>query len=220
VSRSLTMRAGIQATFMQRSYDFSRFRFGDQIDDRYGFIYQTSEQMGAQVIRFPNFSFGYLAYTKTFFGGLAVHNITEPNQSFYFASSGKEEYKLPRRFTGHAGINIPLTNQRDEDERVMLSPNVLFMTQRNYNQLNLGFYLKKQALTTGLWFRQTSRNSDAVILLVGLKYTRFRIGYSYDITVSGARTVTQGSHELSLSFEIPKRKREKRAFKALTCPDF
>lgn len=220
VSRKLTMRAGIQATYMQRSYDFSRFRFGDQIDDRYGFIYATSEKAGSQVIALPNFSFGMLAYTRTFFGGFAIHNLTEPNQSFYFPSANGDEFKLPRRYTGHAGVNIFLTNQRDEDERVILSPNVLFMTQRNYNQLNLGFYLKKQALTTGLWFRQTSRNSDAVIVLVGLKYPRFRVGYSYDITVSGARTVTQGSHELTLSFEIPKKKRERKSFKPLTCPDF
>ena len=57
------------------------------------------------------------------------------------------------------------------------------MSQRNFNQLNLGMYVKKQALTAGLWFRQTSKNSDAAIVMLGLKLPKFRLGYSYDVTV-------------------------------------
>jgi hypothetical protein len=81
--------------------------------------------------------------------------------------------------------------------------------------------LKKQALTAGLWFRQTSRNSDALIFLIGLKFPKFKVGYSYDVTVSGASTATQGSHELSMAFEIkPVKKSSKKVTKAMRCPEF
>jgi type IX secretion system PorP/SprF family membrane protein len=153
--------------------------------------------------------------------GFAVHNLTEPNQSFYSPNSADAAFKLPRRYTFHTGANINLTNQRYEEQRVVISPNILFMQQRNFNQLNLGFYIKKQALTAGMWFRQTSKNSDALIFLIGLKFSKFRVGYSYDVTVSGARTATQGSHELSMAFELkPPKKSNRRTSKAMRCPEF
>lgn len=221
LTRKITMRAAVQASYYQRSYDFSKFRFGDQIDDQYGFRFPTSEQVGQQQINLLNFGSGLLIYSNKLYGGFAVHNLTEPNQSFYSPNSSDAAFKLPRRYTFHAGANIDLTKQRNEEQRVVLSPNMLFMQQRNFNQLNLGFYLKKQALTAGMWFRQTSKNSDALIFLIGLKFPKFRVGYSYDITVSGARTATQGSHELSMAFEIkPHKKPAKRTAKAMRCPEF
>jgi len=220
VNRSLTIRAGIQASYVQKIIDFSRLKFGDQIDDRYGFIKQTNESLPIQRTSFANFAAGFLAFTNTFYGGFAIHNITEPNQSFNAQNSPDYQYKLPRRYTAHAGMNIFLTYQRNDEERMILSPNIIYMQQRNFNQLNIGFYLKKQALTTGIWLRQTSQNTDALIILLGLKLPKFRVGYSYDITVSGAQTATQGSHELTLAFEIGHKKHEKRIFKPLVCPVF
>jgi type IX secretion system PorP/SprF family membrane protein len=220
INRKIRMSLAIQAGIVQKSYDWSKFKFGDQIDDRFGFVNPTREPLPSEQRFFPNFGTGFLIYSDRFFGGAAAHNIIEPNQSFYFENSPQEQFKLPRRYTAHAGMNIYLTNQRNEQERVVLSPNILFMNQRNYNQLNLGLYIKKQALTTGLWFRQTSKNTDAAIVLIGLKFTKFRIGYSYDITVSGARTATQGSQEVSVSFEIKPPKRPKPRNKALICPAF
>ncbi len=221
ISRKVSIRAGVQASYYQRSYDFSKFKFGDQIDDQYGFVLPTNEQVGLQQINLLNFSSGLLIYSNKFYGGFAVHNLTQPNQSFYNPSSSDEVFKLPRRYTMHAGANIFLTESRYEDQRVTISPNILYMQQRNFNQLNLGFYVKKEALTAGMWFRQTSRNSDALIFLLGLKFQKFRVGYSYDVTISGARTATQGSHELSMAFEIkPKPKTHKKTTKAMRCPEF
>ncbi len=222
VNKQLIIRTGIQGTYVQRSYDFSLLRFGDQIDPRYGFVYPTKEAVGFQKIGYANFGAGFLAYTDIFFGGFSIQNIAEPNISFYSAtqSSSSSQYTLPRRYTAHAGLNIFLTHQRDDQERLLISPNVIYMQQRDFTQLNLGFYVKKQALTGGLWFRQTSQNSDAAIVLIGLKFPKFRAGYSYDITVSGARTATMGSHEISLAYEIAYPRQQKRIFKPLMCPVF
>jgi type IX secretion system PorP/SprF family membrane protein len=220
LSRKVTMRAGIQASYYQRVYDFNQFKFGDQIDDQLGFVFPTAENRGSERIKLPNFGTGILLYSNKLYGGFAVHNITEPNQSFYNKTSSNEEFKLPRRYTVHAGANIYLTKARYEEQNVILSPNILYLQQRNFNQLNLGFYVKKQALTAGLWYRQTSKNGDAVIMMVGVKLPKFRIGYSYDITISDARTATQGSHELSMAFEIkPTKKQGRRVSKPMRCPE-
>jgi hypothetical protein len=96
------------------------------------------------------------------------------------------------------------------------------MQQRNFYQMNLGFYLKRQNITVGGWFRQTSRNTDALIFLLGLRLPSFRLGYSYDFTVSDARTATGGSHELSIGFEIKTKVRNNmnRFGKPIKCPEF
>lgn len=220
LTRKLHMRAAVQASMIQKTYDWSKFKFGDQIDDRHGFVNPTMEPIGSQQRMFPNFGAGFLMYTEKIFGGVAIHNIIEPNQSFYYPSSGNDQYKLPRRYTAHAGVNLYLTNERYEQDRIVLSPNILFMNQRNYNQLNLGLYLKRKALTTGLWLRQTSRNTDAAIFLLGLKFPNFRIGYTYDATISGLRTASQGSSEISLTLEIKPKKKPKPRNRVLVCPEF
>jgi type IX secretion system PorP/SprF family membrane protein len=221
LTRKLSMRAAIEGGYVQKSYDFSKYKFGDQIDDRLGFVLPTAEKVGLQQRSFANFSTGVLFYTDKIFGGIAVNNLTEPNQSFYYPQSSEEQFKLPRKYTAHAGANIYLTHQRNEDARMYISPNILYMQQRNFNQLNLGLYLKKQSLVLGGWFRQTSRNTDAVILLVGLKFPKFRVGYSFDATVSGARTATTGSHEITMALELGiKARSAKRSHKTMRCPEF
>jgi type IX secretion system PorP/SprF family membrane protein len=221
INRKISMRAAIQGGVIQKRYDFSQFRFGDQIDDRLGFVNPTSELRGREQVIIPNFSTGFLIYSKQFFAGFASHNLTQPNQSFYFQNSSDLQFRLPRRYTAHAGANIYITKERNEDDRTYISPNVLFMQQRNFNQLNLGFLVKKQALTVGAWFRQTSNNVDAVIGLIGLRFDKFRLGYSFDATLSSARTATIGSHELTMVFELklPKKAPTRRTVRPLKCPD-
>jgi hypothetical protein len=96
------------------------------------------------------------------------------------------------------------------------------MKQRNFTQLNLGFYANKGPLVTGLWFRQTFgayKNSDAIIMLVGFRKNRFKFGYSYDFTVSDGRSAIPSSHEVSATIDwcVPP---GRTPFKPLRCPEF
>lgn len=220
ISRNWSANFGIMGEIRQRSYDFNKFVFGDQLDPVLGNVKVSSENPGQEKIVYPNFAVGALLYNEYFYGGFAVHNLLEPNQSFFLTNSDNTALLLPRRYTAHAGANIILKKARYEENRVVLSPNILFMNQREYYQVNLGTYLRKQSLTVGMWYRQTSRNADAIILLLGLRLKGFRLGYSYDITVSNARTATVGSHEISIGIDIntPKKTRS-RYGKPLNCPD-
>ena len=220
ISRKWSANFGILGELRQRSYDFNQFTFGDQLDGVLGKVRLSGENPGNENIAYPNFGAGALVYNEYIFGGFAIHNLLQPNQSFFLRNSNNEALLLPRRYTAHAGANIVLKKSRYEQNRVVLSPNILFMNQREFYQVNAGTYLRKQALTIGLWYRQTSRNADALIFLAGLRFQGFRIGYSYDITVSNARTATVGSHEISLGIDwaIPKKARS-RYGKPLNCPE-
>lgn len=210
------LRAGIQATVAQKSIDFNNLRWADQIDPIRGFIYRTGEVLANEQVTYPNFSSGLVAYSRKFYAGFAVHNITQPEESFY--NSGNSF--VPRRYTFHTGAVLPLDKRKDAQSS--FSPNILFMNQENFTQLNLGFYINKGPLVTGLWFRQafgTYRTSDALMVLFGFRKDRLKIAYSYDITVSDARSAVAGSHEVSVTVEfcIPK---PSSRFKPMRCPEF
>jgi type IX secretion system PorP/SprF family membrane protein len=216
VNRKFEMRFGIQGEFGQRSIDWQRLRFEDQIDPQAGFVNATAETFNNQTISYANFAAGVVGYTQNFYAGLAVHNIIEPNQSFFQNPEGI----VPRRFTAHGGVVIPLDGRKVPESTI--SPNVLFMMQNQFTQMNLGFYFNKGPLVTGLWFRQTFGefgNSDALMALVGFRKDKFKFGYSYDLTVSDARSAAPGSHEVSAGIEWCAKKRP-RTYRKLSCPDF
>ncbi len=216
VTKHFFLRGGLQATFVNKTIDHTKLRFGDQIHPTQGFVLPTQEPTANASVIFPNFAAGVLGYNEMFYGGVAVHNITQPVQSFYSNADGI----VPIRFTVHSGVVIPLDNRRFATSTI--SPNILFMKQQNFTQVNFGFYINKGPIVTGLWYRQTLgeyTNSDALMVLLGFRKDKFKVGYSYDITVSSARAAAPGSHEISASVEWCLKERV-RIFKPIKCPDF
>jgi len=216
VNRYFSIRAGFQATYFQKSIDWSQLTFGDQIDPRYGFIYNTNEIPIENNVNGVDFSSGIVGYTKTFYGGFAVHHITQPDEKFLTTG----ESLLPRKFTAHAGFYLPY-NKRYPDEGYF-SPNIMFKQQGNEFSTNpnarqtfLGFYTKKGPLVGGLWYRF----NDAMVAVLGIQTEYIRFGYSYDITISDLTNATGGAHEISvaLNFDCPPKRRK---FRPLNCPKF
>jgi len=218
--KNIIFKASMQASFVHKYIDFSKLTFTDMIEPKSGFKFPTNEPFPNSPNKsFANFATGFLVYTQTFYAGLAVHNLTQPNESFYNSSSLASN--LPRRYTFHAGMVIPLDHNKNKplNERNSLSPNILFMKQAEFVQVNLGFYINKGPLVTGLWYRQTSENGDALMMLLGFRKNNFRFGYSYDLTVSSAKPAAAGSHEFSASVQWKNKPGVKRP-KSNICPTF
>lgn len=209
VSRTFSMRFGFQATYFQKSLDWNKLTFGDMIDPRKGFIYETNDTPRGGSVSQVDFSAGVLGYSETYFVGAAVHHLTEPNESLI-----NEESKLPMKITGHAGAIIPLGHSHYASE-ASISPNILYQRQAEFQQLNLGVYVKKGNLVGGFWYR----NADSFIVLMGVQTEVFKLGYSYDLTVSKLTNATAGSHEVSVQLNFDCRPK-KRTFRTITCPSF
>ena len=206
VTREFSIKMGLQATFMQKSVDWTKLNFGDMIDPRRGFIYNTNEVPGVTNKTNVDFSAGVLGYSRKYFFGFAVHHITEPDEGFLGTS------KLPMKYTGHAGAVIPLGGKYSESS---ISPNILFQKQQDFQQLNLGIYITKGPIVGGVWYR----NADSFILLVGFQQDLFKFGYSYDVTISKLTNATAGSHELSFQMQF-QCKPKKKKFRTISCPSF
>jgi type IX secretion system PorP/SprF family membrane protein len=209
ISRGFALKFGAQATYVQKTLDWSKLTFGDMIDPRYGFVYNTLEQQPNLKKNFVDFSAGILGYGERFYFGAAVHHLTQPQQSFFESNS-----RLPMKITGHAGAVIPLTRSRFQTPST-ISPNILYQRQQAFQQLNIGVYFTRGPLVGGLWYR----NRDSFIVLLGFQQNIFRFGYSYDVTVSKLTNATAGSHEFSLSLVFPCKKPARR-FRTIDCPSF
>jgi type IX secretion system PorP/SprF family membrane protein len=221
VSRSFSIKAGFQATYFWEKLDWSKLVFGDQIDDRYGFVRPTSEIPPSNDLKNSlDFSTGVLGYSEKFYVGFAAHHLTQPIIGFYSQST------LPIKYTLHAGGTFPILGRyngtaRDEYAPT-ISPNILYQKQQEFQQVNVGLYVNKFPFVGGLWYRQSvgaKSYPDAIIVLLGLQTNTMKFGYSYDITISKLTLASGGAHEFSFAYKFgcpPKKKR----IRVINCPTF
>ena len=212
VNRKFRLMFGTQAAYYQKYLDWSKLTFGDMIDPRRGFIYQTGDVPRGNGRRgFFDVSAGMVGFSKNFYFGAAFHHLNRPDESLILGQS-----RLPIKITGHIGANIKLGQRGRYSSTTFLSPNIIYQNQNGFQQLNVGAYLKYESFTIGAWYR----NKDAFILTVGINTDNYRIGYSYDLTVSPlGNGVSGGSHEVSLGINL-KCKKPARDFRRISCPSF
>ena len=212
VTRKFNLNFGIEGSYYQKAVDWDKLTFGDMIDPRRGFVYQTSQIRKDEPVNNIDFSAGVVGYTENFYFGFAAHHLTSPDESLI----DNVESPLPMKLTGHAGAIIPLKGgslYTDKDQSI--SPNILFVQQGSFTQINVGMYVKKGVLVGGVWYR----NRDAFILTFGIESDLINVGYSYDVTMSQLSVISGGSHEISLGINFSC-KPKKKQFRTISCPSF
>lgn len=247
LTRKVAMRLAVQATFQQKSVDFSQARFGDMIDPKFGFVYQTAERLERYSKGVADFSAGLIFYSDRFYGGVAAHHFTQPNEGFY-DNAGKEA-RTPMKLSGNFGAVFEIKQQQRRTKNVgdmTISPNLIFQYQCNlmakgvsYSYLNLGLYYTCYPMVVGAWYRQGLfrqakdpvtgqkldkyyNRPDALVLLAGIEYAFFKVGYSYDFTLPSTKVdkpQTGGAHEVSAQFYLPCPVKGRRV-RHINCPKF
>ena len=211
VNRKVSMLFGARASMFNKYLDWDKLTFGDMIDPRKGFIYQTGDVPRGNSRYFFDASAGFVGFSKNFFFGLAVHHLNRPNESMIRGVS-----RLPMRFTGHIGAELKLGRKSQYGNATSIMPNIIYQYQNGFQEIMLGTYIKHGVFTFGAWYR----NRDAFILSLGLHAGKFKIGYSYDVTVSKLNNgVSGGSHEISLGLNL-NCKNKPASFRTISCPSF
>lgn len=211
VNRKFSMLFGAKATWNQKFLDWDKLTFGDMIDPRRGFIYQTGDVQRGGSRGFFDASAGMVGFSKNFFFGFSAHHLNRPNESMIIGDS-----PMPMRFNGHMGAEIPLGTKSKYQNTTSIMPNIIVQYQQGFWEMNIGTYIKYGAFNAGAWFR----NRDAFILSVGINTGTFKIGYSYDVTVSKLNNgVSGGSHEVSLGLNLNCTSKPVQ-FKTISCPSF
>lgn len=222
ISNSVNLNAGFEATYHQQKLNYNDLIFRDMIDPVTGEIDPGATQelpLNKNSVTTPDFSSGLLlGIDKTFYGGIAVHHLTEPTINYY---SGTDHNLLYRKYTLHAGARIGENKGFANEKRspFVISPNFLYQYQKAAQQLNFGLYIEKSPMTAGVWYRHNIANSDGIIFLVGISHQRFSLGYSYDVTLSRLKGTTGGSHEISAALLVNCNKKRNKPG-AIKCPEF
>ncbi|MDR0971016.1 MAG: type IX secretion system membrane protein PorP/SprF [Bacteroidales bacterium] len=220
LTRDIFLNLALQASVANNSLDYSGLTYGDMIDPRFGFIYNSQAKTpGDESKTFVDFSAGTVVYGENWYGGVAFAHITQPDDGFLSYN------RLPFKTTIHGGMKFNISRDKRRTNAFfgapIISPNILYHYQGGFQDLNYGLYLDWSPFVVGAWFRQalSFTNADAFIFLVGVEMNRFKIGYSYDLTVSSLSNVSGGAHEitLSMSFNCPEKRRK---LKTISCPSF
>lgn len=107
------LRIGLAAGYITRKIDWSQLNFGDQIDARTGFIYNTNEIFGRNSRGFPDFSGGIWFTGRKFYFGFSAMHLTQPDEGWLGVS------KLPMQLYYNAGLNIRITPE------IYLTPSII-----------------------------------------------------------------------------------------------
>lgn len=220
------LKGGFEAGYVQNRLDWDQLIFLDQIDPITGYTdagnnpFPSFEQRPDNPVQgYLDFGAGLLAYNKYVFGGFSLKHINSPDESIL---DGSDRYAdVPVRMTFHGGGEITIKEERGDKRSTFVSPNAMLTKQGEFYQINGGAYIGSGLFFGGVWYRHAFSNSDAVIFLGGIEKGIFKVGYSYDYTISDLNTYTGGAHEVSLilnldNSEAAKQRRRSRRFGA--CP--
>jgi type IX secretion system PorP/SprF family membrane protein len=216
-----TLRPGLQFMYAQRTVDFHRHIFGDQLSLD-GIAPTTLTPRPIDRVGYFDASSSLLAYSSNIWAGYAIDHMMKPNQSMT-----QEESRIPIKYSLFGGYRLSYGSTYAEKIQESISVALMYRNQGKFNQMDLGVYWSKDPISLGLLYRGIPLfnnqihglfNNDALVLIGGLRTDNLRIGYSYDFTVSRMINSTGGSHEISVIYQFNQGPPSKRQGK-IPCPD-
>lgn len=218
------LRGGIMLAMAQKKLDYTTLTFNDQLITG---APTSLDAKNTQAVNYADIGAGALLNSTSYWFGVSGKHLNSPNASM----TGNSDI-LPISFSAHGGYRFIMTAKGSGRTKIeeFVSASVNFRNEQKYSQLDIGAYYFKKVFNIGLWYRglplktykpgYPTRESLALLLGIEVPDKNFRLGYSYDITISRLGTnSTYGSHELSLVYEMAKkRKRTRRVL--VSCPKF
>ncbi len=221
-----TLSLGVQGYMVQKSIRFDKLVFEDQYNPAMpGIATGTTERLGSADHTYPEFNAG-LMYTgrinekTTLYGGVAYYHLTRPEEKFL---DGAAALKINSRFTAHLGGAIEMNEftvmylsamyqQQGPTSELLAGGAVGFVMNPGHHE-----YTRNTVFYLGGWYRY----GDAIAPYVGFEWSKMKIGFSYDVTMSNAQRMTngQGGYELSLIYNGITRKVAPRRYN-FSCPKF
>ena len=145
-----------------------------------------------------------MLYSEDFWFGLAFDHLIQPDVSFT-----DQKNKLGLKFTAYAGYKFTYEPSYRGSEPKTITLGINYKHQYSFNQLELGVFWYYNPIELGISYRglffqaaTEITNHDAVIPSLGVNISKFRVGYSYDVTISDLSGYGKGAHEVSLIYRI------------------
>ncbi len=224
LNNALAIRMGGQIGYINRSLDYSKLLFPDQVDINGVNGVASSIDRNNQSINFMDISTGFIAYTNQVWIGYSIHHLNEPNQSFINDNSF-----LPQKHTFIIGYKYNLKSKLHQNLQQSITPSFHYKTQGKSDQSDMGLFYTINKYNLGIWYRgipffknyNKNINNESLALLVGYKFGLINLSYSYDYIVSELNTaLPYGAHELNVTFYPSLIPKSNKPVKTLPCPKF
>lgn len=223
LSRDLFLRPGISFDFKNRSVDRNKLITWTDIDSD-GRITPggAGSSLNIERTRVSKFdaSASLMVYNDDWWAGVTFNHLVQPDMSF---TDSKDKVGLKTTVFGGYRLTYEGSYRGSEPKTVTLSLN--YKHQYQFNQLEVGvswyyFPIEVGVSYRGLFFSVAGEksNTDAVIPNLGINVGPFRIGYSYDLTVSDFSSFGNGAHEASLIFRLLPDDVKRRTYKIKPVP--
>ena len=208
---------GFQGVYGQKRLNTDKLYFEDQLTP-YGFTGVTQDIFTAQFvnINYLDVNAGVLFTASTnddnnFYIGASMYHINRPKESFKGGS-----WNIASRTTLSAGGYFPVA------DNITLHASGIYQYQNGASETNIGGALaaaldpgsdRPSNIYLGSWYRF----NDAIIPYLGLEFSGFRLGATYDINVSSLKSASQsrGGMEISLIYI-----KQPAGSKGVPCPKF
>jgi type IX secretion system PorP/SprF family membrane protein len=216
------LHAGIQPGIVIKSIDFYSHSFPNQLNwnsGKFDNTLQNNETNVSQRFTYFDLNAGFGASRK--FGrlepeiGIAFFHLNRPRETFL-----NNNNKLPIRQAYNLGLNYTLTNS------IILHAYTLYGTTTKVNDmvsglnaeyiLSRGPYFTNSVFVGVMWRDGYKRNPDAGIATVGINYSHYTIGFSYDVTFSQLKTAVDSKGAFEIAF-IYRGKNTRLTKKAIPC---
>lgn len=202
------MGIGLGAGIIQTSIDGSKLRAPDGNYDNGGVNHDddylpTTLQQGIA----PDLSVGIYFNNDRYFAGAALNHIAFSSAKINGTTAGMRlNYARTLIFSGGYDFSI--------GKKLRLMPSALVKSDLKKVQVDVAatFTIINNILA-GVSFRgYTKKAVDALGLVLGFRYKGFQLVYSYDANVSYLTSFNTGSHEISLQYRYPLKKRESKGY--------
>lgn len=197
----VSIRGGVKGGLIHSKLDFSKLTFGDMIDPRRGFIYETNQKPTIKEnIIYPDFGVGFLLSAKKLNFGFAVDHINKPNNSHF-----EESEKLPVKTSIHGSYSMG-------SDEFSISPYVILKMQSEFYHIISGAYFNRKKVFGGFAYYNTGKTTNGAMISIGINLKYVRIAYGYDIMKinSSLGLPRLGSHEIMLSAFLYNKKERKK----------
>ena len=202
------LRVGLQACYNQKKYQPGRLIFNDQLITNSS----TIEDLSGVSISYFDVGSGLLLESKNLWVGFSARHLNKPDQSL--RGKGSSDF-LATLFSLHGGYTYELVKPENIDD---LSSHTIggllhYRHQGVNDQLDIGASYFYKLIRFNVWYRGIPfktysngfKNSESVAFMLGYEPLDkpFKIGYSYDYTISSLSSKrTAGAHEVTVSHEI------------------
>lgn len=156
----------------------------------------------------PDFSFGIYFNNDKYFAGASINHIALSSASVKSENGGKTKLNFARNLFFTGGYDFTVSS------KFSLMPSALVKTDLKKVQVDVNLTATIiNNIITGISFRGYTKNTiDALGIVLGFKYKGVQLTYSYDANLSYLTKFNTGSHEVSISYRYPFKKRESKGY--------